>query len=755
MSETHSVPGAEAAPRPFLPVGPLLIMLAVLAALRIAFLLATLDPAEERVMEVLDPSGLEWGAGPERPLYDREELFTATCAEAIRGGFGLPLTSYQFMSYGGGSLVVALLAAPLQMLFGPHYLTFKVIPLLVTLLGALFWTQLATWVWGRRAGWWFAALYLLAPSVFVRTMWIAKGDHSEAATWIGGVLFLAAWAATPRGSLTSRVRIAFACGLAAGFGVFLTYSTVPVTVAILGSALLLTRARPRRLWLSGAAGCAVGCIPWFASLARTRGDALRVYSRPLGAGESVSEAWTRARLLFKDGFLAGYDLPGAAHDAAAATFTLAFLAGAIALTVHALRSWRAVGLHARAVATDGTATAPNRFAAGASSSMVGGVILLGVIAHLLAFCLSAPDRSSRYLMPVYPLLLLVIAGAASGAIPSAPRPRTFRSILTLLMLLWGLGAQAYAISEGRFRPLAAPLRSTDWPLFGEVVGQKLSWEQIANAPATVAPVLWNGLGMRLFFAVEFEELDDAIALLPADARMHVWEGVGVAWGQSRALEAGARLDALPPETQRAVVRGIARYAELPLAPLSRAGRDGAELTAQMAGRHTDLLDPARARILALLERHGYPMPRAAFAGLTPQTIDYGKGAAAYGGIGFGPSLWFWSEAGDDPRNGSAATWRGVTDSFWRDLRALPPRWLLAEGEAPADFAKLLAACTAKCSEAQTTAFYEAAGRAAKAAWEDPEIDERLRVRRAEWPWRTAIPPSRHSAFSAGLDGGTP
>ena len=71
----------------------MLLMLAVLAVLRVSFLLATLDPAEERVMEVLDPSELEWDAGPERPLYDREELFTATAAEAIRGRFGLPLTS--------------------------------------------------------------------------------------------------------------------------------------------------------------------------------------------------------------------------------------------------------------------------------------------------------------------------------------------------------------------------------------------------------------------------------------------------------------------------------------------------------------------------------------------------------------------------------------------------------------------------------------------------------------------------------------
>jgi hypothetical protein len=176
----------------------------------------------------------------------------------------------------------------------------------------------------------------------------------------------------------------------------------------------------------------------------------------------------------------------------------------------------------------------------------------------------------------------------------------------------------------------------------------------------------------------------------------------------------------------------------------------------MVGRHTDLLDPARARIIALLERHGYPTPRSAIAGLSPQWIEYGSGAAAYGGITYpGPSLWFWSDARDDPRNGSAATWRGVTDSFYRDLRTLPPRWLLAEGDAPTQLAKLLEACTAACGAAQKSAFYEAAGSAAKAAWDDPNVDDAMRARRAEWPWRAAIPPAMHSAFAAGLDRQSP
>lgn len=745
------LPGTDSAPESrtggSLSVRFLLSFLFVLALLRVLFLLATLDPAEERVMEVLDPAGLAWEGGPARPLYDREELYTATAGEAIRRQFGLPATVYQFMPYGGGSLVTALLSIPVQALFGPHYLAFKLIPLLVTLFGAIFWTQLAAWIWGTRSAWIFAGLYLLAPSVFVRTMWIAKGDHSEAATWIGGSLLLAACAArsvAADGSRSSLLRspahrYAFACGLAVGFGIFLTYSTVPVLIAVLGSALLLSRMRPPRVWLAGGAGLVIGLAPWIWNLARTGGDALRVYSRPLGASESASEAWSRVRLLFDDGFLASYDLPAGVREAAAAIFALSLLLGAIAMGIH--------------VATSRRRLPPSSVSAAAVPvSAAGAMILLGVIAHLLAYCVSAPDRSSRYLMPVYPLLLLLIAGGASVSLHRLKSLDRALGIATALALLCGIGAQLRAISEGHFRSLAAPLRSTDWALLGEIVGQKLSLDQIPQAPESARPYLWNGLGMRVFHAAERSDWKATIELFPADAREHVWEGLGIAWGQTRSvLEAAAHLDSLPPDSQRAIVRGIARYAELPLVPLARQGVDGAKTAQGMAGRHMDLLEPIRARVYALLEIHGYPPPRVASSGLSPQWKDYGMGSAAYGGIAFpGPSLWFWTDAREDPRNASTATWRGVADSFERDLRTLSPRWLLANGNRPEALASWIEGCARACSPAQSAALYEAAGRAAAAAWEDPDLDEKGRASRSDWPWKEAIPAAMHDAFASGL-----
>jgi hypothetical protein len=171
----------------------------------------------------------------------------------------------------------------------------------------------------------------------------------------------------------------------------------------------------------------------------------------------------------------------------------------------------------------------------------------------------------------------------------------------------------------------------------------------------------------------------------------------------------------------------------------------------MAGRHMDLLEPIRARVYALLEIHGYPPPQVASSGLSPQWKDYGVGSAAYGGIAFpGPSLWFWTDAREDPRNASAATWRGVADSFERDLRTLSPRWLLANGNRPETLASWVEGCATACSPAQSAALYEAAGRAAAAAWEDPDLDDKGRASRSDWPWREAIPAAMHDAFASGL-----
>ena len=277
----------------------------LLLFLRGVFLLAALDPQEERVQAVLDPAAHEWSQGPGRPLYDREELYTGTAAEAMRLGLPCPLSLYRFMSYGSGSLVISLLARAVYALFGPTYLAFKLIPLApeparraLLVSGG---TRLARDTERRSRS---PLLYALAPPVLVRTALIAKGDHAEAMAIIGATLLLgthAALAATRR----RRCTFAAAAGVAAGLGVSMTYSTIPVTCALAIVAVLRARMCPRDGWMAALAGLALGLVPWALTVAGTGGEALRVYNRHVGALVEPGAIAHRLQILVATGLLRG------------------------------------------------------------------------------------------------------------------------------------------------------------------------------------------------------------------------------------------------------------------------------------------------------------------------------------------------------------------------------------------------------------------------------------------------------------------
>lgn len=419
--------------------------LLALAALRILFLLAALDPEEERVLNVLDPAGARWTHGPERPLYDREELYAGTAAEAMRLGLAIPLSAYRFMPYGSGSLLVALAARPLYALFGPRYLAFKLLGLLITLAGGICFVALARRLAGERAARWMALLYLFAPPLLVRTALIAKGDHAEAMALNGLACLLATGAylcARPR----RRLVLAAAAGMAAGLGLFVTYSVAPVLGAVGLTALIRSRARPGRVWIAAAAGMLVGLIPWVATVASTAGGTLKIYGHPLGSTVPLSSVVERASRLVNEGLMAGYDLPGG----------------------QALRSFAGL-LWLLAVAL-GMLTLVRR-----AGSLLSQTVLAGIAAQIAAYCLVAPDDSSRYLVPAYPLLLLaVLAPVLAG--------RRVSSFGPALVVLLGLLSQVSVIAGSRYPALRQSLGGTDWPLFGEIAGQKLGIGRIQALP---------------------------------------------------------------------------------------------------------------------------------------------------------------------------------------------------------------------------------------------------------------------------------
>ncbi len=585
--------------------------LVLLAGLRLVLLFATLDPVEEWVMEVFDTTEVVWEHGPERPLYDREELYTGTAAQAMREGLPIPFSKYQFMDYGGGSLLTSFLAAGLYSVFGPNYLAFKIIPFAVTLLGGLFWVLIARAWFGQAVASLFALLYLFAPSTFVRTIWIAKGDHSEAMMWIGLVLWLFTRALIrERASAAGRfLGWAFWGGIAAGFGVFVTYSTVPVTFGILGAALILTRMQPRRLWIQSGAGLGIGLIPWIVGLFTTKGSALEVYGQTLGSmGARLGE---RAATMFNTGFFAGYDLPAMIRPFAG----LVFLVVVVIAWVHIVRR----------VSTSGEDR---------TRRLGLGLLLVGTAAHLLAFILGAPDTASRYLMPLYPLLLLAVANLAGSAAKARPI-----ALLPMAVVLLGAGSLFFSVAGGHWTARSLPLHGVDWPLLGEVVGQKLSQDEIAAIPSKYRRHFLVGFGKKVFAAVDQDRWTEAADLFRTRDQLAVWEGVGIAWVESgQVLEAGPVLESLSPEAQQGLIAGMARYGEVVFGPLLTSDQpiDFPTVQARMAGSRAGELNTTRARVWATLARQGYDGENAAWAqagrGLSAPQVQTAVGSASFRSI---------------------------------------------------------------------------------------------------------------------------
>lgn len=684
-----------------------LILVVALLVLRAVFLTGALDPSQERVNEIVELSGAGAGRVPERPLYDREELYTATAAEAVRQGTGFPLSECRFMNYGGGSLLIALLTMPIYAVFGPHYLAFKLIALLVAVAGGLLWFLTVRAWFGPRVAIGFGVLYALAPPALLRTSLIAKGDHAEAMLLIGGVLLLATRAALAHDA-RRRQRWAAATGLLAGLGVYVTYSTIPALAGAGLAALALTRLRPRRPWVSFALGLAVGLVPWLLSVARTT-ETLSVYGESVGALRSLSEAARRAQLLVSGGFLAAYDLPGRAPRALAALLWFAIvLVGWVSL-LRARRRPAAV------------------------------IVLAATGVYLAAFCLRAPDASSRYLAPGYPLLLLAGAVLVAPRAPGAAGGRLGPLAVALVALL-GLLSQVVSIADSRFPALRTPLAGTDWPLLGEIAGQKLPAERIQRLPASLRPYFWAGYGKFLFGFVPPSQWEAALAQAGPDARDPIWEGIGIGWFESRRLrELPDALAGLAAPERRALRDGFARYLPAACAAIARvSGPPGVRgfLESFREEDRSALRVPA-AQAVATLMVQGLPLAGADDQGVAALEEVVGRaawsqalGAALYRDASRG-GLRLWRPARESwthslaeqlrAGRGPVQLWEGVADAYGRDLALRSPEHVITRGTAA------LEGITRGLAEPMAALFYRAAGRAVRDARRDPAAPAALRA----------------------------
>jgi len=738
--------------------GPALFA-ALLVLLRVAFLLGAMDPAQERAMSLVESAARPGGTLPERPLYDREELYTNTAAQAMRMDLGLPAEIYRFMPYGSGSLLIACVAMPVQGLLGSGYLAFKLIPLLITVAGPLFWLLVVRRWLGRRAAALFGLLYILAPTLLVRTALIAKGDHAEAMALLGAVGWLGTRAVQAGGERARRLWAA-ATGALAGLALYVTYSAAPVLAAGAAAVLIRARGRPRRAWLAFGAGLAAGLLPWFIHLGATGGRSLLIYGRAPGSAVDLAEAGGRLVRLAGSGLMAGYDMPSAILPA---------LAGLVWLLAVAGGAWTLLRGGGRA------GRSSEHRAGGAFAA----AILAAAGAHIAAFCLLAPDGSSRYIVPAYPLFLIAALGA----------PR--RAIL-IAVAAAGIAAQAWAVGDVRFAALRGPASGVDWPLLGEIAGAKLERPAIASLPPDVRPHFEIGHGRRLFRTLRPEAWPESAAAAGTEGEPHVWEGIGGAWCETHALwEAARYLPALGEAQRAALRRGLLRYADLVFA--SALAREGPAVVPAIARAFAPEDRPAMlealARALAALAVHrgriaeaarpGAPEGGASGAGDRapipapggPQWSAWLRGHLGEEALekGAGWALWRMLEGRGGPRfwsppasswvaphaaalvegRGTPALWEGAAAACEAELATRPAGWLVGGSDGPRALAAELARATRALPAPAAEAIYRAGGRAAGGALRDPGLGRRAPGAET-WVWEPAVPPPFRAAFREGL-----
>ena len=216
--------------------------------------------------------------GPPDQLYDagdgqaariyHEELLRGVAARDIAEGSLLPWTGWQVNDFWGGSLVVSLLAAPLQLVFGDHLWCLRAVGVLFQLLLVAFaWCWLSERV--SRIAALAAALLLAAPPWgYLASSLMVYGTHLE----LCALQVLVAWTHLRGGG----GRLGWiAKGALAGFATWFGYSTA-VVLAVVGVASWLdgarpTRARWREALLPWAAGALVGLSPLYARLAYSGG----------------------------------------------------------------------------------------------------------------------------------------------------------------------------------------------------------------------------------------------------------------------------------------------------------------------------------------------------------------------------------------------------------------------------------------------------------------------------------------------------
>jgi len=367
-------------------------------------------------------------------VYFDEELATGLIGAHLIDGLRLPFLDYQIAPHLGGTLLMGALSAPLFLLFGEHLWALKLAPLLLHVGVMVLWYRCCDRYFGRPAAILTAVLFIVPPPLLTRFSLVAVGFHPES------LLFTAA-AAWLLFQITSRSHSPLWSYLALGFvwglGTWFAYIFVPTIVtSVLYWTLVDRRWIVRRTTLALVLGSVIGLVPWLMYNATHQWSGL-AWIGGSGLRESL-DLWTRleavARFLTVD-LLRSF---GSAFDGPTRRLVVPALYFFTALVSYVAAARSVVRTGATASPLVWLVLYPLVLAAtyGANLGIGHG---LGRVAH-------ESYDGFRYLVPLYPVLLVIIAVMLTRAWQAGTVRRQIAGLVTLALLVAGLTSTLQLLS---------------------------------------------------------------------------------------------------------------------------------------------------------------------------------------------------------------------------------------------------------------------------------------------------------------------
>lgn len=207
-----------------------------------------------------------------------EELYRGSIAQELLRGLRYPLWDYQADSYSGGSLVIAVLAAPLFFFLGPSLFTLKLVPLAFSLVAILLLMILLRRHFGDQAALTAGLLFAFCPPAFAQISMNAMGYHSESLFWSMLVLlFFFRFFCEER----TAKRDLFLFGLFSGLGFWFTHIVI-ITVATCLLVWMVCGWRSfKSKFIFFLGSSALGLLPWAAYNLTHRFEGIRFIVKSL------------------------------------------------------------------------------------------------------------------------------------------------------------------------------------------------------------------------------------------------------------------------------------------------------------------------------------------------------------------------------------------------------------------------------------------------------------------------------------------